>query len=81
MHDMFKFLKRSSTLFVPRYGMSCRIYEYHSKFLCNRYGEVKKYYGPRVELAIIEADVKELIKEQFNQKRYKNLIEPVDVYE
>ncbi len=82
MHDLFKFFKRqTSSLFVPRYGMASRIYDYHTKFLCNRYGEVKKYYGSRVEMAIIEADIKDLIKEKFDEKKYKNLIEPVDMYE
>jgi glutathione peroxidase-family protein len=40
MHDLYKFLKRNSELFVPRYGMALHLYDYHSKFLCNRYGEV-----------------------------------------
>lgn len=66
MHELFRFYKRCSPLlFVPRYGMASRIYDYHTKFLCNRYGEVKKYYGSRVEMAIIEADIRELIKEKF----------------
>ena len=52
MHELYKFLKRNnSQLFVPRYGMACRLYEYHNKFLCNKYGEVKKFYGPETELA------------------------------
>ena len=69
MHDLFRFYKRHTpSLFVPRYGMANRIYDYHTKFLCNRYGEVKKYYGPKVEYAVIEADVKELIKQQFDEK-------------
>jgi len=64
MHDLYRYLKRNNnSLFVPRYGMACHIYEFHTKFLCNKYGEVKKYYGPQTELAKIEADVKELIGE------------------
>ena len=60
--------------------MANRIYDYHTKFLCNRYGEVKKYYGPKIEIAVIEADIRELINEQFNEQIYKDLIEPVDMY-
>ena len=44
MHDLFKFMKRHTPLFIPRYGMATRIYDYNTKFLCNRYGEVKNYY-------------------------------------
>jgi glutathione peroxidase-family protein len=81
MHDLYKFLKRNcKDLFIPRYGMAVNLYEYHTKFLCNKYGEVEKYYGPSVELAKIEADVKELIKEEFEEKKYRNLIEPVDMF-
>ena len=47
MCDLYRFLKRGTPqLFVPRYGMASRIYDHHTKFLCNRYGEVKKYYTP-----------------------------------
>jgi len=45
--------------------MAARIYDYHTKFLCNRYGEVKKYYSPRVELPIIERDINEFLLEEF----------------
>ena len=31
-------------------------------------------------MAIIESDVKELIKAEFDELVYKNLIEPVDIY-
>ena len=81
MHDLFKFAKRNTTqLFVPRYGMASHIYEHNCKFLFNRYGEVKHFYSPSIELAIIEADIKNLIKETFNEKKYMDLIEPPDVY-
>ena len=47
MHMLFRFLKRNTPkLFVPRYGMAAHLYEHHSKFLCNRYGQVKHYYPP-----------------------------------
>jgi glutathione peroxidase-family protein len=81
MHDLYKFLKRNSTeLFIPRYGMALHLYDYHTKFLCNKYGEVKKYYRSSDEIAKIEADVKELIKEEFAEKKYRDLIEPVDMF-
>ena len=45
IHDLFKFLKRNTPeLFVPRFGMAKRIYDYNTKFLLNRNGEVKYYY-------------------------------------
>ena len=79
MHALYRFLKRNSILFVPRYGRSQRIYEHYSKvekvrclnilqFLCDRYGKVKKYYDPNVEVAIIEADIKALVEEEFDEK-------------
>ena len=69
---------------ITKRGEHCQqhadLYEYHTKFLCNKYGEVHKFYGPSVELAKIEADVKELIKDQYEEKRYRDLIEPVDMF-
>ena len=76
MHNLYKFLKRGSPLFVHRYGRSRRITEYYDKFLTNRYGEVKHYYGPRTEYAVIEADIKKLLEEQFIPKKYEQLLEP-----
>lgn len=46
MHNLYKFLKRQSPLFIHRYAGSRRIADYYTKFLCNRYGEVKHYYQP-----------------------------------
>jgi glutathione peroxidase-family protein len=43
--------------------MARHIYDFHSKFICNRYGEVYKYYPSNIELAKIEVDIKELLKE------------------
>ena len=55
MGELFKFLKRnSSTLFVPRYGMASRIYEFRTKFLLDKYWVLKHEYGPNTELAVIE---------------------------
>ena len=68
MHEAFKFLKRNSSLFVPRYGMASHIREIHTKFLLNRYGEVKHYYAPSVELAVIEGDIKTLLKDEWKEK-------------
>mmetsp|Transcript_7054 Transcript_7054/g.11872 ORF Transcript_7054/g.11872 Transcript_7054/m.11872 type:complete len:191 (-) Transcript_7054:74-646(-) len=66
MHELYKFLKRNSpNLFVARYGMAQHIYDYHLKVLCNRYGEVKKQYGANTDFAIIENDIRQLIKEDF----------------
>jgi len=31
-------------------------------------------------MAVIEADVKELIKDEFDERVYKDLIQPVDMY-
>ena len=70
MHNLYRFLKRGSPLFVHRYGRSKRINEYYSKFLCNRYGEVKHYYGPQVEYAVIESDIRKLLEEKFYEQRY-----------
>lgn len=65
MHDAFRFLKRNSPLFVPRYGMATHIYDYHTKFLLNRYGQVKHFYSPSVEWPVIEADIKNLLDEEW----------------
>jgi|LauGreDrversion4_2_1035121.scaffolds.fasta_scaffold1039295_1 glutathione peroxidase len=80
MHNLYRFLKRNSPLFVHRYGKSRRINEYYTKFLCNRYGEVKHYYTPHVEYAIIEADIKRLLEEKYYEKKYKELLDPPDVF-
>jgi glutathione peroxidase-family protein len=71
MSNLYKFLKRYSPLFVHKYGKSRRINDYYFKFLCNRYGEVKHFYGPNVEYAMIEADIKKLLEEQFYEKKYQ----------
>ena len=31
MHNLYRFLKRNSPLFIPKYGRSTRIYENNSK--------------------------------------------------
>jgi glutathione peroxidase-family protein len=63
MHNLYRFFKRNSSLFVHRYGRARRINEFYDKFLTNRYGEVKFYYGPRTEYAVIEADIRKLLEE------------------
>jgi len=81
MHNLYKFAKRSTPFFfVPRYGMASHLYNYNSKFLFNRFGECKHYYEPEVELAKIEADIKELLKEKFTMKKYTELVEPLDTF-
>lgn len=42
--------------------MAAHIYDYNCKFLFDRYGEVRHYYTPKTELAVIEADIKELLR-------------------
>jgi|TARA_B110000305_G_C19262716_1_gene550356 hypothetical protein len=50
--------------------MAAHIYDFRTKWLCDRYGVVKKYYGPLTELAVIERDVKELIAEPYEAAKY-----------
>ena len=67
MHELWRFLKRQSPIhFIPRYGMASRIHEPRTKFLLDRYGQVKHHYGPTVELALIEQDVKALLSEEWS---------------
>ena len=77
-HMLYKFLKRFSPLFLPKYGKSNRIKEHYSKFLCDRYGVVKHYYSPNVEYAVIEADIKQLLQDSFNEHRFQKLLNPPD---
>ena len=76
MHDLYRVLKRQSDLFVHRYGMASHVREHNSKFLTNRYGEVKHYYAPQVETAVIEADIKKLIAEEFDEAKFERLLNP-----
>ena len=81
MHNLYKYAKRNTPyFFVPRYGMASHLFMYNSKFLFNRYGECKHFYEPEVELAKIEADIKELLSEKFVDKKYKELVEPLDMF-
>lgn len=92
MHNLYRFLKRNSVLFSPKLGKAHRIKESNAKvffilfnlnflqFLCNRYGEVKHFYNPGVEFAVIETDVRKLLEEQFNESRYNKLLNPPDNY-
>lgn len=63
MSQLFKFLKRNSSLFVAKYGAALKINEHYNKFLLDRYGTVKHYYTGNTEFAVIEADIKSLIAE------------------
>ena len=38
MHDLWKFLRRNSDLFVNKYGMAMQVREPYTKFLADRYG-------------------------------------------
>lgn len=68
---LYQYLKRNSRkLFNPDLGFGTYIYEQHSKFLCNRYGVVKHFYGPNTELAVIENDIKKLIDQQYYPNLY-----------
>ena len=78
MSNLFKFLKRGSPLFVPSMGRACRIKDHYSKFLTNRNGQVKHYYNPEVEMAVIEADIRTLIEEEFREEFYRQLLDPID---
>ena len=70
MDNLYKFLKRQSPLFTPAYGKASHIKQHYSKFLCNKYGEVKHYYEPSVEIAIIEADIRKLLDEEFFEETF-----------
>ena len=76
MHDLYRVLKRQSVLFINRYGMAMHVKEHNSKFLTNKYGEVKHFYAPAVEMAVIEADIKQLILQDFDEARYNKLLNP-----
>jgi glutathione peroxidase-family protein len=75
---LYKFLKRNSPLFVPQYGGAGHIKEHYAKFLCNRYGEVKHYYNPNVEIAVIEADIRKLLDEEYSEDVFRTLLNPPD---
>ena len=76
MATLYKVLKRQSPLFIHSYGRSARIKDHYSKFLCNRYGEVKHYYQPQIEYTVIEADIKKLLEEEFSEAKLKTLLDP-----
>ena len=78
MHDLYRVLKRQSDLFNKRYGMALKIKEHNSKFLTNKYGEVKHYYAPQVEMAVIEADIKKLLLEEYSDTKFEKFINPSD---
>lgn len=62
------------------YGRSIRVKEHYEKFLCNRYGEVKHYYSPQVEMAVIEGDIKTLLEEEFDKEKLERLLDPPEDY-
>ena len=50
------------------------------QFLTNRYGIVKHYYAPSVEIAVIEADITNLLKEEFKEDIFEKLLNPPAEY-
>ena len=44
--------------------------------MTNKYGEVKHFYAPSVETAVIEADIKRLLREDFDEKKFDKLLNP-----
>lgn len=81
MHTLYKFSKRNSKdLFTPRYGMASHIYDYNCKFLFDKYGEVRHFYSSKTELAKIEGDIKELLRQEFVERKYQELIDPPDSF-
>ena len=62
------------------YGRSMRVKEHNAKFLCNRYGEVKHFYSPQVEHAVIEGDIKKLLEQEFDREQLQRLLDPPEDY-
>ena len=60
--------------------MATHIYDYHTKFVLNRYGQVKHFYSPNVEWPVIEADIKNLLEEEWKESKWKDIVEPVDMF-
>jgi len=56
--------------------MAMHIKEHNSKFLTNKYGEVKHYYSSQVEIAVIEADIKRLLLEEYYETKFQRLLNP-----
>ena len=80
MHNVYKFAKRCTPdLFVARYGMAAHIYDYNCKFLFDKYGTVRHYYSHKTEYAKIEGDIIELMRQDFNEEKYQDLINPPDL--
>ena len=81
MCDLYRFFKRNTRdFFVPRYGMAAHIYDYHERFLCNRYGVLYKHYPPSTEMNQIEKDIRELIRMAYKEDKFKQLIDPPDLF-
>ena len=66
MAPLYMFLKRNSTLFNASMARSLHIKENYSKFLLDRYGLVQYYYTGNTEFAVIEADIKRLLQDDFD---------------
>ena len=60
--------------------MALHLREHNSKFLTNKYGEVKHYYSPAIESSVIEADIKRLLQDEFNEAAFAKLLNPPDEF-
>ena len=48
------------------------------QFLTNKYGQVRYYYSPHIETAVIEADIKKLLQEEYFEQKFEKLLNPPD---
>jgi glutathione peroxidase-family protein len=80
MHDLYKYLKRESPLFVAKKAKSERIREPFGKFLCDRYGRVRKYFPHDAGLERIIGDLDEILEGEFDAKEYEELHNPTHTY-
>ena len=78
MGAIFRFLKRSSSLFSFRYGQARKIETHFWKFLCNRYGILHRYYPTGAEYEVIEKDIEELLAEKFKEAKYDEIVNPTE---
>ena len=78
MAPLYMYLKRNSTLFNASMARAFHIKENYSKFVLDRYGQVQHYYSGATEFAVIEADIKRLIQDEFDQKKFDALLNPPD---
>ena len=78
MCSLYKFLKRGSPLFVPRFGRANRIMEDNVKFVCNRYGQMKTFHASNASSEEISTSIEQFLQEEFDEERYFLLLNPPD---